>query len=106
MEIKESTSNDIGLLTEMNKHLIEDEKADNAMDITQLKNRMAEFLKNGYRAFLFINNEAIIGYALLDMSKEPIYLRQFFIKKEERQKHNGKNAFKIIGKTGYKGNRN
>ncbi len=31
-------------------------------------------------------NEKIIGYALCDMSKIPIYLRQFFIRREQRRK--------------------
>jgi len=93
IEIKECTENDITLLAKMNKQLIEDEKANNLMDITQLENRMNDFLNNGYKAFLFIIEEKIIGYALCDMTKEPKYLRQFFIKREERRKHYGKNAF-------------
>ena len=93
IKIKECTENDIELLAKMNFQLIEDEKANNLMDITQLKNRMNDFLKNGYKAFFFIINEEIIGYALCDMTKEPKYLRQFFIKREERRKHYGKIAF-------------
>jgi len=96
LEIYECTEKDIKLLAEMNKQLIEDEKADNLMDITQLENRMSNFINNGYKAFSFINEEKIIGYALCDMTKEPIYLRQFFINREERRKHYGKNAFKIL----------
>jgi len=93
IEIKECTENDIELLAKMNKQLIEDEKANNLMDITQLENRMNDFLNNGYKAFFFIIEEKIIGYALCDMTKEPKYLRQFFIKREERRKHYGKYSF-------------
>jgi len=93
IEIRECTENDIKLLTKMNKQLIEDEKANNLLDITQLENRMDNFLNNGYKAFFFIIEEKIIGYALCDMTKEPIYLRQFFINREERRKYYGKNAF-------------
>ena len=96
MEIKNCSLEDIKILAEMNKCLIEDEKSTNSMDINQLTNRMAGFLKNGYNAYFFIINDKIIGYALCDMTKEPIYLRQFFIKKEERRKHYGKNAFKKL----------
>jgi RimJ/RimL family protein N-acetyltransferase len=87
------TNKDVELLANMNKQLIEDEKANNLMDISQLENRMKGFLNNGYKAFFFINDKKIIGYALCDMTKEPIYLRQFFINREERRKHYGKNAF-------------
>ena len=96
IEIKECTLEDVSLLAEMNKQLIEDEKADNSMDIIQLKNRMVDFLNNGYKAFFFMVNKDIVGYALCDMTKEPIYLRQFFIKREERIKHYGKIAFKNL----------
>jgi len=100
IEIKECTKNDIWLLAKMNKQLIEDEKANNLMDITQLENRINDFLNNEYKAFFFIIEEKIIGYALCDMTKEPIYLRQFFINREERRKQYGKNAFyKLLEKT-------
>jgi len=101
MEIKECSFEDITILAEMNKCLIEDEKSNNSMDIIQLKNRMYEFLNNGYIAYLFIENDQIIGYALCDMTKEPKYLRQFYIKREERRKHYGKIAFeKLLEKIG------
>jgi len=103
IEIKECTLEDVTLLAEMNKQLIEDEKSHNKMDITQLKNRMTEFLSNGYEAFFFMNNKEIVGYALCDMTKQPIYLRQFFIKREYRRKHYGKSAFKnLVEKLGTK----
>jgi len=101
IEINECTEKDIKLLAEMNKQLIEDEKANNLMDVTQLENRMNDFLNNGYKAFFFIVDKKIIGYALCDMTKEPKYLRQFFIKREERRKHYGKNAFnKLLERLG------
>jgi len=93
IKIKECTENDIELLAKMNKQLIEDEKTNNFMDITQLENRMNDFLKSGYKAFFFLIEEEIIGYALCDMTKEPKYLRQFYIKREERRKHYGKYSF-------------
>ena len=103
IEIKECTLEDVSLLADMNKQLIEDEKSDNSMDIIQLKNRMADFLNNGYKAFFFIVNKEIIGYALCDMTKEPKYLRHFFLRREERGKNYGKIAFKnLLEKIGIK----
>jgi len=103
IEIKECTLEDVTLLAEMNKHLIEDEKSHNKMDITQLKNRMTDFLNNGYEAFFFMHNKETVEYALCDMAKEPIYLRQFFIKREDRRKHYGKIAFEnLLEKMGTK----
>jgi ribosomal protein S18 acetylase RimI-like enzyme len=103
IEIKKCTLEAVALLAEMNKQLIEDEKANNPMDIIQLKNRMVDFLNNGYKAFFFIVNKEIVGYALCDMKKEPKYLRQFFIKREERRKGYGQSAFeKLLKKTDIK----
>jgi len=103
IEIKKCTLEDVPLLTEMNKQLIEDEKANNPMDITQLKNRMIDFLNNGYEAYFFTVNNEVAGYALCDITKDPIFLRQFFIKREERRKHYGEIAFKsLLEKTGIK----
>jgi len=96
IEIEECTLEDITLLAEMNKQLIEDEESNNGMDIIELKNRMAAFLQNGYRAFFFTSNKEVAGYALCDMTKEPKYLRQFFIKREERRKHLGQEAFEEL----------
>jgi RimJ/RimL family protein N-acetyltransferase len=96
IEIIDCTDKDVELLAKMNKQLIEDEKADNLMDISQLESRMKDFLNNGYKAFFFINDKKTIGYALCDMTKAPVYLRQFFIKREERRKHYGKDSFKKL----------
>jgi RimJ/RimL family protein N-acetyltransferase len=93
IEIIECTEKDIALLAKMNKQLIEDEKANNLMDIARLENRMSDFLNNGYKAFFFLIEGKIIGYALCDMTKDPKYLRQFFINRDERRKNYKKNAF-------------
>jgi RimJ/RimL family protein N-acetyltransferase len=93
IKIQECSINDVNLLAQMNKQLIEDEKANNSMDITQLMERMTGFLNSGYKAFLLLDGNNIVGYALCDMDKTPIYLRHYFIKREERRKHYGKEAF-------------
>lgn len=93
IKIQECSMCDISVLARMNKCLIEDEKAENTMDILQLEKRMEDFLNTGYKAFFFLSNNEIIGYALCNMNQYPIYLRQFFIKREERRKSYGKQAF-------------
>ncbi len=92
IEIKKCILEDAALLAEMNKQLIEDEKAGNPMDISQLKSRMIDFLQNGCKAYLIISGKKVVGYALIDMTKEPKYLRQFFVVREERRKHYGERA--------------
>lgn len=93
IQIQECSINDVPVLAKMNKHLIEDENAENSMNISQLEKRMQEFINTGYKAFFFTSNDSIIGYGLCNMTQTPIYLRQFFIQREERRKGYGKEAF-------------
>jgi ribosomal protein S18 acetylase RimI-like enzyme len=93
INIQECTISDANILAEMNRQLIEDEKENSKIDLPQLIKRMVNFLNNEYKAFFIKNGNIIVGYFLCDMSKSPIYIRQFFIKREERRKHSGKEAF-------------
>jgi len=93
MQIKECNINDIPLLAEMNLCLIKDEGAETNLTLPQLEERMKNFIISEYKAFFFSQDDRIIGYALCDMSKTPVYLRQFFICPTDRRKGYGKQAF-------------
>jgi L-amino acid N-acyltransferase YncA len=97
VNIRECSITDIETLAQLNKMLIEDEKADNKMNTEELKERMGKFLKDGYKAYYFLEGDnRILGYALCDLKKTPMYLRQFYIKREERRKGKGKESFKKL----------
>lgn len=83
------------LLAELNCQLIEDEKSTNMMTISELKDRMHEFINTVYSAYLFVDEsrKKAIGYALIDHSQSPLYLRQFFISRDCRRSHYGTIAF-------------
>lgn len=66
------------------------------MSISELENRMNIFLNTEYNAYFFIDNSQIIGYALLKITVEPVYLRQFLIDREYRGQHYGKQAFQML----------
>jgi ribosomal protein S18 acetylase RimI-like enzyme len=83
----------------MNRQLIEDEKHDNTMDIPQLRDRMREFLVSGYVAYLFADGADILGYALVNIKKDPPYLRQFFICRNVRRLGYGRRAFHALLET-------
>ena len=53
------------MLSTLNKQLIDDENSNNTMNIDQLKVRMEDFRNTTYKAFLFIENDTVYGYALL-----------------------------------------
>ena len=90
---------ELNILAELNKQLIEDEKHDNKMGVEQLKERMRLFINSDYNAYLFKNDETVVGYALIDITKEPLYLRQFFICRELRRKGYGTAAFNRLIET-------
>lgn len=87
------TEDDLNILADLNKQLIEDEKSDNKMNIDQLKERMRGFLETDYNAYLFKRHNTVVGYTLVKKSQAPIYLRQFFICREYRKRGYGREAF-------------
>lgn len=96
MEIKKCTLEDVPQLALLNKQLIEDEKSDNPMTIEELRERMREFLNSAYDAYFFLVEDAVVGYALVKNTCTPLYLRQFLIAREYRQKHYGTEAFHAL----------
>jgi len=91
IRIKAASMDDVGLLAEMNKHLIEDEGSFNPMDREQLQHRMRNWLKTDWRADLLMHGEETAGYALYRFKEndyhpdiKEVYLRQYFIGREHR----------------------
>lgn len=96
MDIRKCTAKDIDKLTELNKQLIEDEKSDNKMTFDELRTRMKTFLETDYSAYFFAEENAVVGYALIKNTSEPLYLRQFMIDRNYRRKHLGKAALELL----------
>jgi len=83
---------DIPLLADMNLQLIQDEGSTNSMNLEQLSERMAGFLKREWQAVILLSGEEAIGYALYQERQQPfqperveIYIRQYFIVRNYRQ---------------------
>ena len=96
MEIKKCTLDDVSLLAVLNKQLIEDEQSNNPMTLKELEERMRGFLRSEYKAYFFRDEGAVVGYALVKHRCTPLYLRQFLIAREYRQKHYGTEAFHAL----------
>ena len=96
MHIQKCTLEDAALLSQMNKHLIEDEKSTNPMTVEELEERMRGFLSVEYSAYFFMQDENVVGYALVKDTEKPLYLRQFFIEREYRRQHLGRQAFHLL----------
>lgn len=93
MKVNLCSACDVPKLAEMNKYLIEDEKSDNPMQLVELEQRMSEFLDTDYNAYFFVEENEVVGYALVRNLPEGFYLRQFFIDRDFRRKHYGTQAF-------------
>ena len=96
MRIEKCTIEDVPILARMNKCLIEDERSSNPMDLMQLTERMKGFIEGDYDAYFFMDEDVTVGYALVDRTADPLYLRQFYIDREQRRKHYGKSAFQAL----------
>ena len=86
----------------MNVELLEDEDYDVPLPDQTLADRMQHFLQSDqsdFRVFVFQSDDAddkIAGYAVMDTSKRPCYLRQFYIARSNRRHGYGRMAFTQI----------
>ena len=101
--LKRAKAEEVSLLAQMNRELIEDEKHENPMTLSELSSRMREFLEGAYVAALILRGQEVIGYLLYrDQPRvfrpgaRDLYLRQFFIKRELRGQGYGRKAFEIV----------
>lgn len=87
---------DLGLLAEWNHHLIQDEGHRNPMNVTQLGARMKAWLQGEYQAVIFAHAAEPVAYALFRRDPEAIYLRQLFVRRDERRQGIGRAAVTIL----------
>ncbi|WP_284646238.1 GNAT family N-acetyltransferase [Paenibacillus silviterrae] len=93
ISIRICSDEDLDLLSLLNKQLIEDENHDNPMNLEQLKDRMRGFISTDYIAYAFEVTGETIGYALVNHTRKPLYLRQFFICRNRRRHGYGRLGF-------------
>lgn len=83
---------DVAVLAEMNRQLIEDEGHRNSMTVEEIEGRMRRWLTTDYQAVVFQEGTEALGYALFKQEPEWLYLRQFFVRREKRRQGIGRNA--------------
>ena len=93
-----ATINDLAELSVLNKQLREDEKIDNEMSDEEITKRMESFITGQvYKVHVLENPEKeIIGYCVLDITREPNYMRQLFVKSQYRNHGYGKLLLKKV----------
>ena len=96
MEYHTANETDLNLLAEWNHRLIQDEGHRNPMTVSQLRDRMQEWLSSDYSVVIFTNDGEPIAYALFHEQESEIYLRQLFVKRESRHQGVGKEAIRLL----------
>jgi GNAT superfamily N-acetyltransferase len=106
--IQSATEADANILAAMNKRLIEDEHSCNPMTVDELRQRMADWLERDWVAKFFIASGMIVGYALYQLREDDyypdrpvVYIRQFFIERDFRNRGFGMQAFKLLVATSF-----
>lgn len=66
------------------------------MNVSQLTQRMREFLGGSYKAVMFSDHSGLLGYALFHPQEDFLYLRQFYIERHRRREGNGRAAMKLL----------
>lgn len=92
MQHRFATAADLDRLADWNRQLIEDERADNPMDASQLRERMRGWLAASYRAVIFEIDAQPVGYALYLPDEDGIYPRQLFVDRAQRRRGIGRRA--------------
>jgi ribosomal protein S18 acetylase RimI-like enzyme len=100
IRLNAATLQDTDLLAEMNGRLIEDENYDKRFTSHELCTRMRGFLESTYRAYLFHTGEQprsdVVGYVLVNLAQDPIYIRQFYVRPEYRRMGHGRRAIAAL----------
>ncbi len=91
-----ATEADGALLGELNYQLIRDERHRNSMKAEELCKRMLRWIEREYKAVVFEQGGAVVGYALFREEEKEIYLRQLFICREHRRRGLGREAMSIL----------
>lgn len=101
MDWRHATSVDLPQLAFWNRELQEDEGAE-PLAVAPITDRLRRWLADEYRAVVFTVGSAPVGYALFRPSDpdlqgaDAIYLRQFFVARDQRRKGYGSCALQRL----------
>ncbi len=96
MKFRQATVADSPLLAQLNHQLIRDEGHPNPMTVSELEQRMRNWLTTDYQTVIFEIDSKVVAYALYRDNGSEIYLRQFFVVRHRRREGVGRNAMRIL----------
>lgn len=103
MNYRFADGRDAPLLGLMNFNLIRDIGLPNRLTVAALEQRMLDWLASDYRAVIFERETGPAGYALFRNEPEYVYLRQFFVVREQRRHGIGRSALAWLKGTVWSG---
>ncbi len=109
LHLRSATLDDLELLADMNRQLIEDEGSSNPMNGDQLRQRMRNWLTTDWQADLLINGGDVVGYALYQFRNNvyrpevrEAYLRHYFISRTHRTTGYGLQGMRLLQELRFK----
>jgi len=96
MEYRIANLNDLDLLAEWDHQLIQDQAHRNPLTVSQLRDRMQEWISADNSAVIFSQNGEPVAYALFREQEREIYLRQLFVKRGSRNRCIGREAIRLL----------
>lgn len=96
MTFRTATLADCSLLARLNHQLIRDEGHRNRMTVSELEQRMRDWLAGEYQAVIYEEGGEVVAYALFREQAEEIYLRQLFVVRHRRRQGLGRQAMEIL----------
>ena len=94
--LRRPNADDLPRLGEWNAALIRDEGHDNPMTMTELVDRLREWLAGEHRARIFLCDGVDTGYALYRDLPDCVHLRHFYVAPERRRRGIGAAALRAL----------
>ena len=96
MKIRLATPADCERIARFNDALIRDEGSEPLLTIPELEERMRRWIEGDHQAYLFLEDERAVGYALFWPDQAGWYLRQFFVEADSRRSGVGTRCFALL----------
>jgi len=97
LHIDRAESAEAPLLATLNFQLDEDEPHPNPLPLSALTERMDRWIKSGeYDVLLFRRGDRVVGYAAWRLEDRGVYLRHFFICRDQRRQGWGRAAMRLL----------
>lgn len=96
MDIRKLQEEELKMAADMTRQLFEDEASNKKLSAEAFEERLHNYLQTGCEAFLFCEDDRVVGYALVNLARTPYYLIDFFIARDARRGGKGTSAFNAL----------